>query len=448
MSAVELCTYAGELSGLPRTEAMQRAHAALYYAGLEEKRYQPIDGYSTGMKQRVKLAQALVHDPELLFLDEPTNGLDPRSRDEMLELIIELPARRDCAIVLSTHLLPDVERVCDHAVIMHQGRVRFVGSIDELRGARGRDRASSSSRSRPTPAKLGDGADRRRRDVRSSISPVRSRSTCRRRATTELVFRRARDAGLQVRGIERAARDRRGGVPARRSRRTRRERAGGTIHDLGYKRYVGTRRLAGTRWRVIMRHQVATAGRRGGGSRRALGLAVIVDVHRRRVMFILTNQIVRTAWGMIGGIATRMADAALPKSIEWFTPHRVPRQPDDRRARSSRATCRAARSRSTSRARSRPRDYVLGKLAGMLGADVAIMLAGPLLLAGRAPRPVGDRPTSSSPRSPVLPKALAIGALGTVAYAAVPLGFSALIAEPAPRDGAVGRVLPGGRPDR
>src|SRR5689334_5904155 len=139
MSAVELCTYAGELSGLPRTEAMQRAHAALYYAGLEEKRYQPIDGYSTGMKQRVKLAQALVHDPEILFLDEPTNGLDPRSRDEMLELILDLPARRSCAIVLSTHLLPDVERVCDHAVIMHNGRVGFVGSIDELRGVRGRD---------------------------------------------------------------------------------------------------------------------------------------------------------------------------------------------------------------------------------------------------------------------------------------------------------------------
>jgi len=106
MSAVELCTYAGELSGLPRTEAMQRAHSALYYAGLEEKRYQAIDGYSTGMKQRVKLAQALVHDPEILFLDEPTNGLDPRSRDDMLELVAELPERRGCAIVLSTHLLP------------------------------------------------------------------------------------------------------------------------------------------------------------------------------------------------------------------------------------------------------------------------------------------------------------------------------------------------------
>ena len=199
MSAVELCTYAGELSGLPRTEAMQRAHAALYYAGLEEKRYQPIEGYSTGMKQRVKLAQALVHDPELLFLDEPTNGLDPRSRDEMLELIIDLPARRNCAIVLSTHLLPDVERICDAAVIMHQGRIRFVGSIDELRGARGRD-TEILVEVKVDAAKLADvltaaGA------TCQVMSPVSIAVSLPESATNELVFRQARDAGLQIRGL-------------------------------------------------------------------------------------------------------------------------------------------------------------------------------------------------------------------------------------------------------
>jgi ABC-2 type transport system ATP-binding protein len=133
LTAVEVCSYAGELSGLPRSEAMQRAHAALYYAGLEEKRYLKVEGYSTGMKQRVKLAQALVHDPELLFLDEPTNGLDPRARDEMLELILELPERRGCSIILSTHLLPDVDRVCDHVVIMDRGQLRFFGTILDLR---------------------------------------------------------------------------------------------------------------------------------------------------------------------------------------------------------------------------------------------------------------------------------------------------------------------------
>jgi len=135
MTAVELCAYAAELSGLPKNEAMQRAHAALYYAGLEDKRYQVVDGYSTGQKQRVKLAQALVHDPELLFLDEPTNGLDPRSRDEMLDLIGELPGKRGCAIMISTHLLTDVDRVCDTAIIMHQGQVRFAGTTEVLRAS-------------------------------------------------------------------------------------------------------------------------------------------------------------------------------------------------------------------------------------------------------------------------------------------------------------------------
>jgi ABC-2 type transport system ATP-binding protein len=200
MSAVELCTYAGELSGLPRTEAMQRAHAALYYAGLEEKRYQPIDGYSTGMKQRVKLAQALVHDPELLFLDEPTNGLDPRSRDEMLELITDLPARRGCAIVLSTHLLPDVERVCDHAVIMHKGRVRFVGSIADLRGARGR-LGELIVEVKGEPEKLAAALTAAGATV-TPLTAVQLHVDLPASAKNRLVFECAREAGVQLRAIE------------------------------------------------------------------------------------------------------------------------------------------------------------------------------------------------------------------------------------------------------
>jgi ABC-2 type transport system ATP-binding protein len=200
MNAVEQCTYAGELSGLPRNEAMQRAHAALYYAGVEEKRYQPIDGYSTGLKQRVKLAQALVHDPELLFLDEPTSGLDPRSRDDMLALIADLPARRSCAIILSTHLLPDVERVCDHAMIMHHGRVRFTGTIEELRGARGSDRSlavevkTDAPRFAETLSGLGAPA--------IATSPIALHVELPAEATSALVFRAAREAGIQVRGLE------------------------------------------------------------------------------------------------------------------------------------------------------------------------------------------------------------------------------------------------------
>jgi ABC-2 type transport system ATP-binding protein len=199
MSAVELCTYAGELSGLPRTEAMQRAHAALYYAGLEEKRYQAIESYSTGMKQRVKLAQALVHDPEILFLDEPTNGLDPRSRDDMLDLVADLPARRGCAIILSTHLLPDVERVCDHAVIMHHGRLRFSGTIDELRGARGAD-SELTVEVKADAAKIAEALGTAGA-VCKVTSPVALSVDLPTNATTELVFRSAKAVGVQVRGI-------------------------------------------------------------------------------------------------------------------------------------------------------------------------------------------------------------------------------------------------------
>ncbi|MGZ3426072.1 MAG: ATP-binding cassette domain-containing protein [Polyangia bacterium] len=133
MSAVELCGYAAELSGLPPSEAMQRSHMVLEFVGLGDKRYQRIDGYSTGQKQRVKLAQALVHDPKLLLLDEPTNGLDPQGRDEMLALVKSLPARTGCSIVLSSHLLHDVEKVCERAILLHEGKIVYSGTIDALR---------------------------------------------------------------------------------------------------------------------------------------------------------------------------------------------------------------------------------------------------------------------------------------------------------------------------
>ncbi len=199
-TAVELCAYAGELSGLPRVEAMQRAHAALFYAGLEDKRYQVIDGYSTGQKQRVKLAQALVHDPELLFLDEPTNGLDPRSRDEMLALVADLPARRGCTIVLSTHLLHDVERVCDRAVIMTSGQVRFVGTVDELRGSTASDAAELAIEVKADAERLATAltAAGARCEV---TSPMALFAALPPGATSAFVFTHARAAGVQVRGL-------------------------------------------------------------------------------------------------------------------------------------------------------------------------------------------------------------------------------------------------------
>ena len=123
MTATEFVTHLGRISGLPLTEAMERAAEALRHVGLHEERYRLIGGYSTGMKQRVKLAQALVHDPELLLLDEPTNGLDPAGRDDMLELIGRIGAEFGIAIVVASHLLGEIERICDHLVAIDGGRL-------------------------------------------------------------------------------------------------------------------------------------------------------------------------------------------------------------------------------------------------------------------------------------------------------------------------------------
>jgi ABC-2 type transport system ATP-binding protein len=137
MTAVSFVAYCGQLAGLPAVDAMQRAHEVLYYVGLGEARYRKVETYSTGMKQRIKLAQALVHDPDLLFLDEPTNGMDPKGRTEMLELIRDLAHVKQINLILSSHLLPDVEYACDRVVVLDKGRVVAQGPISELKGPAG-----------------------------------------------------------------------------------------------------------------------------------------------------------------------------------------------------------------------------------------------------------------------------------------------------------------------
>jgi ABC-2 type transport system ATP-binding protein len=138
MNAVSFVAYCGELAGLPRVDAMQRAHEVLFYVGLGEARYRNVETYSTGMKQRIKLAQALVHDPDLLFLDEPTNGMDPKGRDEMLELVRDLAHNKGVNLILSSHLLPDVEYTCDSVVVMDKGTIATQGPIAALKQPRGR----------------------------------------------------------------------------------------------------------------------------------------------------------------------------------------------------------------------------------------------------------------------------------------------------------------------
>jgi len=194
MTAAAFVAFAGELSGLPRDEAISRAHEVLYYVGLGEARYRTVDTYSTGMKQRAKLAQALVHDPDLLLLDEPTNGLDPSGREEMLALIRGISERRQMSLILCSHLLRDVEQVCENVLVFNLGRVAAAGRIADLTGPR---RAVYDVRVKGDPAAFltdlkdqgcewREGEDGYRVFLGDGAGP-------------ELIFRMARESGVQVR---------------------------------------------------------------------------------------------------------------------------------------------------------------------------------------------------------------------------------------------------------
>jgi ABC-2 type transport system ATP-binding protein len=135
MSAVSFVQMMGELSGLPSEMALERAHEALFYVGLAEARYRNLGTYSLGMKQLAKLAQAIVHGPKLLILDEPTNGLDPSARQRMIRMIREIRDTREMRIVLCSHLLRDVEDTCDEVLILKAGQIAHYCNIDEERRA-------------------------------------------------------------------------------------------------------------------------------------------------------------------------------------------------------------------------------------------------------------------------------------------------------------------------
>ncbi|MCB9881218.1 MAG: ABC transporter ATP-binding protein [Planctomycetes bacterium] len=131
-NAVRSLTYLAQLSGLCFREARNRAHEALYYVGLGEARYRPIQDYSTGMRQRARLAMALVHDPDMVLLDEPTNGMDPAGRADMLRLVRDI-ANKGIHVFMASHLLPDIEQVCDRILMIDRGRLVRGGTLDELR---------------------------------------------------------------------------------------------------------------------------------------------------------------------------------------------------------------------------------------------------------------------------------------------------------------------------
>jgi ABC-2 type transport system ATP-binding protein len=135
LTGIESVTYAGELVGMRRVDALKRAHEVLDYVRLGEERYRLAEGFSTGMRQRLKLAQALVHDPELLILDEPTEGVDPEARFALLDLISALVKEHQMKVLLSTHIMTDVEKLATHALVLTEGHVAAFGTLDELRRA-------------------------------------------------------------------------------------------------------------------------------------------------------------------------------------------------------------------------------------------------------------------------------------------------------------------------
>src|SRR5579864_8690171 len=135
MSGVRFVRMMAELSGLPSAQALERAHEAFFYVGLGEVRYRPLGTYSLGMKQSAKLAQAIAHGPKLLFLDEPTNGLDPPARLRMIQLIQEIRDRGELNLLLSSHLLHDVEQTCDEVLILKDGNIAAFCNLEEERRA-------------------------------------------------------------------------------------------------------------------------------------------------------------------------------------------------------------------------------------------------------------------------------------------------------------------------
>jgi len=198
-----------KLSGLPHEDAVQRTHDVLHLVGLGEERYRPIGGYSTGMRQRVKLAQALVHDPKLVLLDEPTSGLDPAGREEMLDLIKDIRRKMGLNLLFSTHLLPDVERVCEYIVILRAGRVTAQGPLQELLGGvpEGvRVRLGGTERAQEAFVRALEGAGLRVEPSASGELLVQAGQGGEGEEIYDIILQAAAEADVQLRRLERQTR--------------------------------------------------------------------------------------------------------------------------------------------------------------------------------------------------------------------------------------------------
>lgn len=204
LTAVGFVAYAGELAGMPGDQALRRAHEVLEYAGLGEARYRNVETFSTGMKQRIKIAQAMIHGPKLLLLDEPTNGLDPKGREEMLDLIKDISHGKGVNVLISSHLLPDIERVCDRVVVVMRGQLAAQGTIKDLKAIEGQ----------PLDVDLRDTNERfpELLKQKGAFAAWQKYSTYRvqvagtREHAMSIVLETAREAGAQVRGVRLAER--------------------------------------------------------------------------------------------------------------------------------------------------------------------------------------------------------------------------------------------------
>jgi ABC-2 type transport system ATP-binding protein len=212
MTGVRAVSYLGRLSGLSKSEALRRAHEVLHHVGLGEAVYRDVVEYSAGMRQRFKLAQALVHDPELLLLDEPTSGMDPQGRDEMLHLIADLARRHKKHVLWSSHVLPEIQRSADEVVVLQGGR--YLGSFRledlapragvfalEAEGdTTGFAEALERAGVKLSPAAAGHESDRRQAWV-AEVDPARAHEGAR------LLLATAAAAGARVRRVEPLAED-------------------------------------------------------------------------------------------------------------------------------------------------------------------------------------------------------------------------------------------------
>ena len=198
VTAVHFVRLMAELSGLPPDAALERAHEALFYVGLGEARYRKVGTFSTGMKQMVKLAQALVHGPRLLMLDEPTNGLDPPARKRMIDLVSDIRDRGTSTILLSSHLLGDVETVCDEVLILKGGGIADICDLEA-------DRRANKSFVEVDLESPNDAFDRALSDLGceiASLEPGRLKLVMPSEITTRDLWRTADELGVGIRRLD------------------------------------------------------------------------------------------------------------------------------------------------------------------------------------------------------------------------------------------------------